>query len=172
MLNIIEYSKSYRSSQAVDEIREVSQSHYICQWWIKQFEVIYIERNSNTLTKFKKKHRDQIRWNKAIIPFRRSGLWMTIKVVLHNILTKRLKSFGTVVYKLLLTHFLTHVIYTKQTSIDLLIHCIRKIVRRLNKIDNLLMSISCKDMNTWIRYTKQQIELKINQIIPKIKLAR
>ena len=39
---------------------------------------------------FKKKHRDQIRRNNANLPFRRSGLWMTVKVVFHTILTKRL----------------------------------------------------------------------------------
>ncbi|CAF3964773.1 unnamed protein product [Adineta steineri] len=167
MYNTIEYSKSIKSSNIVDEIREVPKSHYVCKWWIDQFEGIEAEEDSHNLTQFKKKHRDQIRWYAALVPFRRSGLWMTIKVVIHTILNKHLKDLGTVVYKLLMTHLLTHVICTRQTSIDLLVHCTRKIVRRLHKIDKLLMALNTTKMNTWIIYTKQQIELKINQIIPK-----
>ena len=98
---------------------------------------------------FKKKHRDQIRRNNANLPFRRLGLWMTVKVVFHAILTKRLGHIGTIVYKLLVTHFLTYIIYKPYftLSTDLLVHCIRKIVRRLNKIENLLSSIDTNDMN-------------------------
>ncbi|CAF1324840.1 unnamed protein product [Adineta steineri] len=170
MYNTIEYSKSYKASQQVDEIRDVPQSHYVCQWWIQQFNEIQIEKHSDATISFKKKHRDQIRWNKTKIPFRRSGLWMTIKVVLHTILVKRLKDIGTVVYKLLITHFLTYIIYTTKISTDLLIHCIKKIVRRLNKIERLLLSINSKHLNTWIISTKQEIERKINQIIPRSNL--
>ena len=165
-LNTIEYSKAYKCSHEVDETREVPQSHYMCQWWIEQFEGIQIEKSANLFVRFRKKHRDQIRWNKTMLPFRRSGLWMAIKTVLHTILVKRLKDIGTVVYKLFMTHFLTHVISTTRTSTDLLIHCIRKIVRRLNKIEGLLLSINSKEMNTWISCTKQQIEFKISHIIP------
>ncbi|CAF1340953.1 unnamed protein product [Rotaria sp. Silwood1] len=92
MYNTIEYSKSYKAYRQVDEIRDVPESHYVCQWWIQQFQGIKIENNSNLSIQFKKKHRDQIRWNNAQIPFRRSGLWMTIKVVFHIILSKHYQS--------------------------------------------------------------------------------
>lgn len=103
MSNTIEHPKSYKSKRQVDEIRDIPESHYVCQWWIQHFDGIKIEPNSNTYLEFKKKHRDQIRWNNALLPFRRSGLWMTIKVVLHNILIKRLGHIGTIVYKLLIS---------------------------------------------------------------------
>ncbi|CAF2881854.1 unnamed protein product [Rotaria sp. Silwood2] len=123
MVNTIEYSKSYKSSREVDETRELPESHYECQWWIQHFKRLKIENNSNTFIQFKKKHRDHVRWNYASLSFRRSGLWMTIKVVFQTILTKRLKHMGTIVYKLLITSFLTHV----KISIGLLVHCIRKL---------------------------------------------
>jgi hypothetical protein len=167
MFNTIEYSKSHKASRDVAEIRDVPISHYVCQWWIQQFQGIEIETKSDICCQFKKKHRDQIRWNNGLLPFRRSGLWMTIKVVFHTILIKRLGHIGTIVYKLLITHFLTHIIHTRPNSTDLLVHCIRKFVRRLNKIEDLQSSIDTKDVNEWIQHTKQEIQLKINQILPK-----
>ncbi|CAF4676762.1 unnamed protein product [Rotaria sp. Silwood1] len=143
MKNTIEYPKSYKASREIMETKDVPVSHYVCQWWIQRFPEITIENSSHTLVQFNKKHRDQVRWNNGQLPFRRSGLWMTIKVIFQTILTKHLGHIGTIVYKLLITHFLTHMIYTRQTSadsvlsIDLLVYCLRKILRRLNKIETL-----------------------------------
>ncbi|CAF3875222.1 unnamed protein product [Rotaria sp. Silwood1] len=169
MYNTIEYSKSYKAYRQVDEIRDVPESHYVCQWWIQQFQGIKIENNSNLSIQFKKKHRDQIRWNNAQIPFRRSGLWMTIKVVFHIILSKRLGHISTVIYKLFITHFLVYVICKADPNIstDLLVHCIRKIVRRVNKIEHLLLSIDVNDVNEWVQNMKYEIQMKINQVLPK-----
>ncbi|CAM4909258.1 unnamed protein product [Rotaria socialis] len=170
MHNTIEYFKSSKGSQQFDNVRDVPKSHYICQWWIQQFEGVEVENNYNMGTKFKKKHRDHIRHSDARLPFRRSGLWMTIKVVFQIILSKHLGDVGIVVYKLLITHFLTYIIFNTYltTSIDLLVHCIRKIVRRLNKIEHLLSSINTNGLDTWLNYTKQEIHKKINQILPKL----
>ena len=174
MKNPIEYSKSSRSSREVLDTKDVPMSHYVCQWWIQRFTEITVENNSNTIVHFNKKHRDQIRWNNGPLPFRRSGLWMTIKVVFQTILTKRLGNIGIAVYKLLITHFLTHIIYTRQTSmgslisVDLLVHCIRKILRRLNKFESLVSSMDLNDINTWIQWTKNDINNKIKEIFPKM----
>ncbi|CAF1027813.1 unnamed protein product [Adineta steineri] len=168
MIDTIEYSKSYKASNEFDETREVPQSHYVCCWWIEQFEGVMVDKTSSNSVQFKKKHRDQIRWNSAALPFRRSGLWMTIKVVLHTILIKRLQTLGTIVYKLLITHFFTYVIKNIPMPVDLLVHCIRKIARRLNKIKDLLVSIKYDDksIRTWINHTKQQIEFEIRSKLP------
>ena len=61
MKNTIEYSKSRKASHKVDEIREVPESHYVCQWWIQQLQGIEITNNTSASAQFKKKHRDQIR---------------------------------------------------------------------------------------------------------------
>ncbi|CAF1228031.1 unnamed protein product [Adineta steineri] len=167
MNNTIEYPKAYKASRQVNEIRDVPESHYVCQWWIQHFDKIEVKDNPNSFIQFKKKHRDQIRWNRGLLPFRRSGLWMTIKVVLHTILIKRLGDVGTIVYKLLITDFLTHIICTRQISTDLLVHCVRKIVRRLDKIEDLLTKIETNNIDTWIQLTKQNIALKVNKIMPK-----
>ncbi|CAF1260924.1 unnamed protein product [Rotaria sp. Silwood1] len=173
MHNTIEYSKSYKASREFNEIRDVPESHYVCQWWIQQFDQIKVEKSSNTFIQFKKKHRDHIRWNDALLPFRRSGLWMTIKVVFHTILIKRLGHVGTIAYKLLITHFLTHIInkrHVSSTSTDLLVHCIRKILRRLNKIESLLSSIESNHMMEWFRYMKHEIQMKVDEVLPKPNL--
>jgi hypothetical protein len=164
MTNTIEYSKSYKAS---DEIRDVPESHYVCQWWIQQFQGIRTENNSDLSAQFKKKHRDHIRWNNASEPFRRSGLWMTIKVVFQTILIKHLGDIGTVIYKLLISHFLAYIIYKTPTSADVLVHAIRKIVRRLNKIEEKLSSIRSNHVKKWAQHTKQDIQSKINQLLEK-----
>ncbi|CAF4386850.1 unnamed protein product [Rotaria magnacalcarata] len=138
MNNTIEYFKSHKASYPFNEMREAPVAHYVCQWWIAQFEGSQLDNRVKTSISFKKKHRDQIRYKSSIHPFRRSGLWMTIKVVFHTILTKRLGNIGSIVYKLLITNFLTYFISTRQAlknyqiSSDLLVFCLRKIVRRLN----------------------------------------
>ncbi|CAF4978148.1 unnamed protein product, partial [Rotaria sp. Silwood1] len=170
MKNTIEYSKSYKSSYTFDETREVPISHYVCQWWIIQFQGVQIDNQINTSISFKKKHRDQIRYKNSALPFRRSGLWMTMKVVFQSILTKRLGKIGTIVYKLLITDFLTYFISTREKlirsriSIDLLMHCLRKIVRRLNKIDGLLSTIDSNNITPWIQNIREEIKQKIGRI--------
>ena len=173
MNNTIEYSTSQKASRTVPEIRDVPQSHYVCQWWIQKFSQLETESNFNSSVQFKKKHRDQIRWNNTLLPFRRSGLWMTIKVTLQTILTKRLGAMGSIIYKLLITQFLVHHIYARQRSdnntipIHLLIHCLRKVVRRLNKIEGLPAPNETNSLRNLIENIKQDIEIKIDQILPK-----
>ncbi|CAF1629571.1 unnamed protein product, partial [Adineta ricciae] len=173
MNNTIEYPKSHKASYTFDEIREVPTAHYVCHWWVTQFQGVQADSPSNPPLSFKKKHRDQIRYKTATYPFRRSGLWMTMKVVLQNILTKCLGDIGIIVYKLLVTDFLTYFICTKQyqtdyqLSTDLLMFCLRKIVRRLSKIETLLSSIDSNDIIPWAQSMLANIKEKIDRITPK-----
>ena len=92
------------------------------------------------LLNLRKKSRDQIRCKYAFCsPFRRSGLWMTIKIVFQIILTKHFGQIGNLLYKILITHFLFYVAQKEQKTMSshLLVHCSREIVQRLNKIDNM-----------------------------------
>ncbi|CAF4981090.1 unnamed protein product, partial [Rotaria sp. Silwood1] len=172
MNNTIEYSKSYKASYTFDETREVPISHYVCQWWITHFQDVQIDNQVKTFVSFKKKHRDQIRYKSSAYPFRRSGLWMTMKVVFQSILTKRLGKIGTIVYKLLITDFLTYFISTREKlinsriSTDLLVHCLRKIVRRLNKIEVLSSSSDLNDVDPWMENIREEIKQKIDRITP------
>ena len=172
--NQIEYPTIRKGSREIIDKKDVSLSDYVCQWWIQHFSNITMETNSTPINSFRKKYRDQIRCNSNGLPFRRSGLWMSIKVVFQTILTKHFGILATIVYKLLITHFLTYAIYTRQTSmnspisIELLIHCLRKILRRLNKIENLLSKIDTNVLKDWIQLSKDDIHHKIDQIFPKI----
>ena len=163
----IEYSRTFKAARAVNEIRDVPNAHYVCQWWVMHFPGVKVEENSPPCSRFKKKHRDHVRWRNTLLPFRRSGLWMTIKVVIYTILAKRLGIIGNIVYKLLITSFLTHVVCTRNASPDLMVHCVRKITRRLNKIDTLLSSMQSTDINEWIHYTKRNINMKMEGLFPK-----
>lgn len=171
MTDTIEYAKVIKSSDTFNELREVPIAHYICQWWISQFQNIEKVKPS---IKFQKKHRDQIRWKSSKLPFRRSGLWATIKVVFQTILTKTFGTIGTVVYKLLITYFLTYVIHQRQISpesrlsTDILVHCLRKLGRRLNKIEGLLSSTDSSEINGWIEYIPDIIRRMIQGITPNL----
>ncbi|CAF4331847.1 unnamed protein product [Rotaria sp. Silwood2] len=169
MSNTIEYSQSLKAGRQVNEVRDVPTSHYVCRWWIQHFQDIKVYNDGDQPIQFKKKHRDQIRWNNAMTPFRRSGLWMTIKAVFQTILTKHLGPIGNIIYKLLITDFLTHVI-TKihsEISTDVLVHCIRKTLRRVNKIETSLSSGDTGDWNKWIQHKKYTIQKTIQHIMPK-----
>ena len=171
MTNTIEYAKVIKSSNTFNEMREVPVAHYVCQWWISQFHNIEKVKPS---IKFQKKHRDQIRWKSSNLPFRRSGLWMAIKVVFQTILTKSLGTTGTIAYKLLITYFLTYVIHQRQISpesrlsTDILIHCLRKIERRLNKIEGSLSSIDSDDISDWMECITDTIRQMIQHITPNL----
>ncbi|CAF1466508.1 unnamed protein product [Adineta ricciae] len=172
MNNTIEHSKSHKASYTFDETREVPISHYVCQWWTTHFQGVQIDNKTNASVSFKKKHRDQIRYKNSAYPFRRSGLWMAVKVVFQNILTKRMGTLGHIVYKLIITDFLTNFIHTRKErrnssrSTDVLVHCLRKIVRRLNKIDVLLLSVDSSNINPWIQNTIERIKQKVNSLTP------
>ncbi|CAF1315107.1 unnamed protein product [Rotaria sordida] len=176
MTNTIEYPKSTKSSYSFDETRDVPIAHYVCQWWITQFPGIKNENLANTSIQFKKKYRDQIRcrYSYSTSAFRRSGLWMTMKVVLQTILTKRLGTISSVVYKLLITDFLIYFIHMrqaskdKQISIDLLVHCLRKIVRRLNKIEHMSLTTDLNDVKQWMKTVTEKIKEKIEHIFPQL----
>lgn len=171
--NTIEELPSYQSSQHTS-IQNLLKSHYVCQWWIQQFKDIEQNCNADSSVQFKKKHRDHIRLKEGDnVPFRRSGLWMAMKTVIEIILTKQFREAGVLIYKLLITRFLTYMLekYAEQrtASMDLLVYCIRKIFRRLNKIETRLVLTQVGDENVgkWIRYNKQVIEMKIDEIFPK-----
>ena len=173
MTHTIEYVKSYKTSSKDVSIRNVPKSHYVCQWWIQQFKGIEIQNNISSLVQFEKQHRDHIRLNDGHRPFRRSGLWMTIKTVLEIIFTKHFGEVGIIVYKLFITRFLTYTLdmlkgsNNSAISTDLLVHCIRKIVRRMNKVESKLTSIAPNNVNGWIQFAKVEIENKINELLPQ-----
>ncbi|CAF2760300.1 unnamed protein product [Rotaria sp. Silwood2] len=74
MKHPLEHSQAHRGSGTFDETRDVPGSHYATDWWINHFSGIRSENRRASSISFKKKHRDQIQWNGALLPFRRSGL--------------------------------------------------------------------------------------------------
>ncbi|UJR11323.1 hypothetical protein I4U23_015504 [Adineta vaga] len=167
MMNTIECSKSRKGVSRFDEVRDVPIAHYVCQWWISQLQGEKMKNNSDLTYQFQKKHRDHIRWKDAQQPFRRSGLWMTIKVILQLILTKDLGINGRIIYKSLIALFLTDFVSTQNLSTDLSVYCTRKITRRLNKIEFLISKTVFNEMHEWIETILSGIKIKLDKILSK-----
>ena len=172
MQNTIEHSKTQKSAYTFNETRDVPISHYVCQWWISQFQNIQKENPIQPPLKFTKKHRDQIRWNSSRLPFRQSGLWMTMKMVFHNMLAKRFGHDGVVIYKLMITGFLLDVINNTQESAeskmcpDLLVHCLRKIARRLIKIETAIAAVHSAEVRQWTKKAIKKLEENMRLLSP------
>ena len=171
--NSLEYRQAYRNSRSFDETRDITMSHYVTDWWINHFQRINpASRNARSIP-FRKKHRDQIRWKDADLPFRRSGLWMVIKTVLQTILADQLGQSARLVYKLLITSFLTDFLHARQLAadctilnVDLLMHCLKKITRRLNKIRLQWNNIEQNEVARWTEHAFNDIELKLRALLP------
>lgn len=112
-------------------------SDYLTKWLV----TVLGDRSSTTATAqdfpaITKKVRDEV-----CDTFRRSGHWMTIKVLLHLNLTIELGSAdGSVVYKLIMLKFLTSVcdLYNgfAVLDIDLMNQMLAKLARRIEKLTN------------------------------------
>jgi hypothetical protein len=119
------------------EIREVSDPFFISQWLPASLSI----KTSDLCHHYKpvsKKIRDQIIIGSSTLPFRRSGLWMTAKVVLH--LTLRNGGVGefqaNILYKLIMLKLMLNcaVAWTKDLEAEEGMEVMAKIVRRLLKL--------------------------------------
>jgi len=66
----------------VNETRDVVSSRYVMQWLLSV--LCDYESSTSDHEPTQKKIRNSIEWNNALLPFRRSGLWFTMKVALQT----------------------------------------------------------------------------------------
>ena len=84
-----------------------------------------------------KKIRDDVLWKGALLPFRRSSMWMSIKVVLQIMLSNMYEGeCGKVLYKLIMCRILGNLCYyAEEVKHEVLLQMIQKLAKRLYKIE-------------------------------------
>lgn len=115
---------------------------FVSQWLTGVLADISSETNSS-LNRICKKVRDDVVWESARLPFRRSPLWMTAKVVLQLLLVNTLDaSTAMLLYKALILRFLCSCFLEEklihEIDTDTAMQMIAKIVRRVRKLDHLI----------------------------------
>eukprot|EP00835_Amoeboradix_gromovi_P000084 NODE_3_length_56144_cov_0.348184.p3 type:complete len:1927 gc:universal NODE_3_length_56144_cov_0.348184:1632-7412(+) len=112
-----------------------------------------------------KKLRDDIVWNSALKPFRRSGMYMCLKVILQLILVNELGSAnGLAIYKTIITDLHFNILKASRVSSNTKIEMLNKIGRRIVKFENFMAPNCSADVKDQI---KQIYNEKWNQIIVK-----
>ncbi|KAJ3037550.1 hypothetical protein HDV00_001595 [Rhizophlyctis rosea] len=102
--DVVPYSR--KAGTEVQEEREVTDPKYIMEWLFAALDCDPDIRDEAFAT-IEKKIRDDVQWHKARLPFQRSGMWMSIKVVLATTFVHAFgENEGKLLYKAFLLHFL------------------------------------------------------------------
>lgn len=131
-------AKTQKVGREFDEVRNVAQPMYISQWLMAAVSNRSTEVNEEYPI-ISKKMRDEIIKREQKLPFRRSGLYMAMKVFLQLGLTIELgQEHGKFLYKLVMLSFMRRIV---SKTIDIGMQMIAKISRRMDKIVSLAASI-------------------------------
>lgn len=127
--------KSTKAGSKEDEGRDVVSSVIVTEWLVALLggELAH-EKMIN------KKIRNSIEWSNAMHPYRRSGLWMSIKIILQLLLVwKYGENDGKVYYKALLMKYFIHIAnkHFHEMSDEVKLQVISKLAIRLKKLDDL-----------------------------------
>ncbi|XP_035705453.1 uncharacterized protein LOC118434914 [Folsomia candida] len=174
----IAQEKATKAGKKVEETRDVVDPMFVTDWLTH----LLCNENSETYHDFpqiRKKIRDDVvLGNNVGVPFRRSGLWTTVKVVLQLSLIKELGlEYGIFVFKCVmllamtkaLEHFHENLTIEKYSShgTDKKVQMMRKISRRLIKLN----SINCTqgrlvdDALLWIEKRVTSVLNQVNQAL-------
>ncbi|KAL9651875.1 hypothetical protein ABK040_000221 [Willaertia magna] len=134
----------------VSETREPINPKYITEWLLSTLTNRDGIINFINEKRIIKKIRDCVLWNDVEIPFRRSGLWLTMKVVIETFFIWKFEKFlGKIYYKMFILKFmlaLTDKINNNNlidTEIKYQIIC--KIANRMKKLE-ILVNDYCKEI--------------------------
>lgn len=135
--------KSTKARDKVVETRDVADASYMTTWLVLAVAGRSKISAGDDTARVEKKIRDDILWDNAAQPWRRSGEYMTVKVVLQSTLQHRLgSSNGRISYKLALIQVMTNFLQRNymQLETDLVLQMLSKLARRLSKVDLVLQS--------------------------------
>ena len=164
---------SKKKGESVQEIREVQDPKLVNEWLL--YAISGDCPPSQTPKSITKKVRDDVIWHQAYSPFRRSGMWMCIKFVLHIYFCHFLEDEdgnieGSICYKILMVDFMSDLIeFSKNDDSidhDLNVQVIGKIARRLYKLNTLIM----KTKNTELKEIFREVSKKSCKIINETKI--
>ncbi|CAL8134338.1 unnamed protein product [Orchesella dallaii] len=138
---------SRKGGQTFKETRQVSSPCIISEFLVGMLQPIsqneYNEvMKKHTSIKISKKIRDEINWENCNLPFRRSGLWMSAKVVLQLSLKEELgnEKDARLAYKIILLQMITHIcnkfgIWKRMShDRDIISQMLVKLARRAQKL--------------------------------------
>ena len=135
--------KSKKAGSEHEEVRDVADPIMISKW----FSLTVTTKDAiadSKLIAIQKKMRDQVVWRKTFLPFRRSGMWMTIKVICQLLLNNNIDHVSALFYyKLILLEFMLefHQLgILPDPNIDLCMQILAKLSRRLFKVEQYLNS--------------------------------
>lgn len=126
-------AKSTKVGREFSEQRNVPHPMYVSQW------LTAVASNRSTVVNqqfpmITKKMRDEIIKGKTAVPFRRSGFYTTMKVLLQLGLTIELgEERGKFVYKLVMLSFMLPA-YNEKIDVEIAVQMMAKIARRMDKI--------------------------------------
>ncbi|KAJ7521861.1 hypothetical protein O6H91_19G071900 [Diphasiastrum complanatum] len=132
--------KSRKAGTDVPESRDVADASYVIKWLLPAVAGHSLITGEAGVVRMRKKIRDDVLWKNTRLPWRRSGEYMTVKVVLQSTLMGRLGAHdGLVAYKLIILRVMTLVLrenYPKMDT-DVLLQILSKLARRLSKLKQL-----------------------------------
>ncbi|CAL8134250.1 unnamed protein product [Orchesella dallaii] len=140
--------KSRKGGHTFPEVRELSNPFLISEFIIGMLQPISEKEYTETMKKctsikISKKIRDEVNWKNSYIPFRRSGLWMSAKVVLQLSLQEDLGNDddARLAYKIILLQMLNKIfkkfVAQEPYNRDIISQMLVKLARRSKKLSEL-----------------------------------
>ncbi|KAG0619346.1 hypothetical protein M758_4G132600 [Ceratodon purpureus] len=133
--------KSKKAGKGVPETRDVVDPSYVTRWLLLAVAGESIITGETGVARVRNKIRDDVLWNDTELPWRRSGEYMTVKIVLQSTLVGKLgEQHGLISYKYILIQVMTRILRQnyKNLETDVVLQMLSKFARRLSKLRNLM----------------------------------
>ncbi|KAE9977309.1 hypothetical protein EG327_007776 [Venturia inaequalis] len=160
------YRKSKKGGGEQEEIRNAIDPHYITNFL---FGILRGTGKAIDIHRVHKHVRDDVIWSDALAPWRRSPLWLVLRVAIqtmfenhHSTTTKK----GRDAFKTFMVYFMTCVMEIAATTIKShdLLRCMQlKIIRRLQKMSSSDHPSAITANLPWLKFI-QQTSMKITKI--------
>lgn len=162
-----------KAGSEVFEVRDTADPHYITQLLSAILHGSPGSQPAN-IERIEKRVRNEILWHKAYAPWRRSALWLIIRVSIQTAL-QRATDHGHAEYKAFVIFLLADVVLSgvecRGLSTDLLICIQNKIVRRLRKISDTVSDTLFSKVTEAISTVKEIVENRWKDIRSQQTLA-
>ena len=155
------------------EVRDVVNPRYVVEW------LTAVASADSPMSDYPvpvvKKLRDDVLWKGALLPFRRSPMWISIKAVLQIMLCNIYdKECGKTLYKLIMCRVLGSLChYAVEIKHEILLQMIQKLAKRLYKIEknpkdlryDLLVSMCLESCFMTIQSIRNHLDFSLERIL-------
>ncbi|KAJ3085954.1 hypothetical protein HK102_013653 [Quaeritorhiza haematococci] len=133
-----------KAGKDVQEVRDVSKPIFVNDWLLGTLAAESAACPTERVVNVRKRIRDRVLWSSAYKPFRRSGMWMMIKIVLERSLTQKLggQGQGRFMFKLVMLWCLLELVREvlqshRHVDPDTAMQLLAKIGRRMLKLQHI-----------------------------------